>query len=187
MYIALLRGINVNGHRMIRMADLRSLASGLGFEDVETYIQTGNVLLRSDGTEETVRSALEEALRGWFREEVPVAVRTPEQLRDVAATCPFAPQRDTVVYVGFFVRPPDPSRAADLAQRLPRTGDEMQLGERHVYIHYRQGVHRSPLSNAFFERALGVDITSRNLRTVQALAAPARRLPQAADPDRGRL
>ncbi len=100
MYVALLRGINVNGHRMIRMADLRSLASGLGFEDVETYIQTGNVLLRSDGTEETVRSALEEALRGWFGEEVPVAVRTPEQLRDVAATCPFAPQRDTVVMSG---------------------------------------------------------------------------------------
>ncbi len=168
-----MRGINVNGRRMIPMARLRELAAGLGYRRVGSYIQTGNLLLESPLGPDAVRRQLEAALRETFGCDVAVAVRSPKDLERVLALCPYQPGQNEVVYVAFAVTPPAPERLA--AAGVPACGDCCTLEPTEVYILYRHGVHGSPLSNAFFERALGVPMTSRNLRTVQKLVELARR------------
>ena len=171
-HIALLRGINVNGRRVIPMARLRELAAGLGYRRVESYIQTGNVLLESPAPD-AVRRQLEAALHETFGCDVAVAVRSPKDLERVLALCPYQPGQHEVVYVAFAVTPPALERRA--AAGVEACGDCCTLEPTEVYILYRHGVHGSPLSNAFFERTLGVPMTSRNLRTVQKLVELARR------------
>jgi uncharacterized protein (DUF1697 family) len=167
LYVAFLRGINVSGHRMIPMAALRDAVGALGFSGVETYIQTGNLLLESDLEPGSVQSRLSAGIADTFGHQVPVAVRTEEALRAAVARCPYRPEPETAVYVGFMVDDPGAGRREVLlAGGGPATGDAFQIVSREIYIHYRHGVHTSPLSNAFFERRLGVPVTSRNLRTV---------------------
>ncbi len=168
-HIALLRGINVNGQRMIPMARLRAMAEALGYARVETYIQTGNLLLESPSALREVRHSLEVSLRATFGWEVAVAVRSPGDIDRVLAGCPYQPGEGEVVYVGFTAAMPEPGRVAEARGRVPDCGDSCTVEPEHVYILYRHGVHSSPLSNAFFERWLGVPMTSRNLGTVRKL------------------
>jgi len=168
-HIAPLRGINVNGQRTIPMARLRAMAKALGYARVETYIQTGNLLLESPSALHEVRRSLEVSLRATFGWEVAVAVRSPGDLGRVLAGCPYQPGEGDVVYVGFAATMPEPGRVAEAMGRVPGWGDSCTVGPEHVYILYRNGVHRSPLSHAFFERWLGFPMTSRNLGTVPKL------------------
>ncbi len=151
------------------MRELRSLGLACGFVDVATYIQTGNVLVAADASGEQVRVRLERALAQRLAEPVPVAVVTPATLARVAETVPVVPVGE-VVYVAFWVEPPDPGRLAALSSRVPATADRLTVGSDAVYIWYRQGVHGSPLSNAWLERQLKVPMTSRNASTVTQLA-----------------
>ena len=170
-HIAFLRGINVSGHRMIPMADLRKVAGELGFGPVRTHIQTGNVLFDTAASEAKIRNTLEPALKAAFGYDIPVAVRSRAELGNAIADCPYAPADGEVVYVGFFVSEPDPAQATALLGRLPESTDMVRLGERHLYVLYRSGVHTSPLSNAMFERRLKVPVTARNLSTLRRLDA----------------
>ncbi len=176
-YVALLRGINVNGQRMIPMANLREMAAALGYDRVETYIQTGNLLFESPMGPDEVRHQLEHAIMATFGFEVAVAVRSPEDIARAHADCPYQPGEGEVVYVAFSVTPPETARLAAAAGG-PDCGDLFTVTPTEVYILYRHGVHASALSNAYFERVLGVPMTSRNLRTLAKLAdlAPRRAL-----------
>lgn len=169
LHIALLRGINVNGKRMIPMAGLREMAKGLGYQGVESYIQTGNLLLESPLDQDEVRHQLEGAIRAAFGFDVTVAVRSPGDIDETLARCPYQPAEGEVVYVAFAVSPPTPERLKATADAMPDSGDRCTCTSQEVYILYREGVHASSLSNAFFERSLGIAMTSRNLRTVQKL------------------
>lgn len=174
LHIALLRGVNVNGQRMIPMAELRAVAEGLGFEKAGTYIQTGNLLFDSPRGPEEARLALEAAIMTAFGHDVQVAVRSPQEIAQVVDLCPFVPSEGEVVCVAFAVTSWEPGRGTEVTGRSIAGGDSFAVADRHLYIHYRRGMHGSPLSNAYFERALGVALTSRNLSTVgrlQALAA----------------
>jgi uncharacterized protein (DUF1697 family) len=169
LHIALLRGVNVSGRRMIPMAALRAVTAGLGFEKVATHIQTGNLLFESARDPQDVRLALEAAIMSAFGHAVKVAVRSPQEIAEVVGGCPFEPAEGEVVYVAFATTPWEPGRGAEVSGRATVGGDSFALGDHHVYIHYRSGVHGSPLSNAYFERAVGVALTSRNLSTLGRL------------------
>ncbi len=169
-HVALLRGINVNGQRMIPMANLREMAAALGHGRVETYIQTGNLLFDSPMGPDAVRRQLEHAILRTFGFEVAVAVRTPGEIARAYADCPYQPGDGEVVYVAFAITPPETARLAAAAAVGPGSGDVCMVTPTEVYVLYRRGVHASPLSNAYFERALGVPMTSRNLRTVAKLS-----------------
>jgi uncharacterized protein (DUF1697 family) len=174
-YVALLRGVNV-GNRKVPMEDLRELAVGLGFSDVATYIQPGNLLFESGDGPEGIRDALEGALKERFGREIPVAVRTGPQMVEAYQGCPFVPAEGEVVYVGFLVCRASADLLAALADEGRAEGDDRDaavVADDRVYVLYRHGVHVSPLSNAWMERRLKVPVTSRNLRTVHQVATRA--------------
>lgn len=168
-YVALLRGINVSGHNLIKMADLRQLCQQIGLHHVQTYIQSGNILFDADQPEAALRTQLESAVLETFGLTVPTTLRTAQAMQQIVDRCPFDPQEGHGLYVSLLVEPPAPEGIARLAEGAGAP-DEYRLIGREVYILCRQPYHKSKLTNQFFEQKLGVPATARNWNTVTKLA-----------------
>lgn len=174
-YAALLRGINVGGHRKVPMAELRSVLEELGHRDVRTYLQSGNAVFTTDADEqgdEDVTAAVENAIEKRFGFRVDCLVRDAEYLAAVADACPFpaAELEGKQLHVTFFSEPVGPERfaALDEAAFLP---EEFRLGDRALYLYAPEGLGRSKLGEALSRPALvkGVVATTRNWNTVVKL------------------
>lgn len=174
-WVALLRGINVGGHAPVPMAELRELCVELGFEEVRTYIQSGNVVFRSDGDRERVRQRLVRGIQERFGHQVPVVARTADELEEVVDTHPFAREGhdEKTLHVGFLEVAPGPAVVAALPEAPPGP-ERFRVQGAHVHLHYPEGVGRSKLTGAWFERGLGTRMTMRNWRTVNRLLGMAR-------------
>jgi uncharacterized protein (DUF1697 family) len=118
-YSALLRGINLGSHKRVRMADLRELAEDLGCADVRTYVQSGNVVFRSDRSAADLTKAIEKGIEKQLGLDVIVVIRTERQLRNLVANNPFvrAKIRPNTLYVAFLAEKPDPKRLRQLGDR----------------------------------------------------------------------
>jgi uncharacterized protein (DUF1697 family) len=170
-YAALLRGINLARHKRVAMAELRALVEGLGCADVRTYVQSGNVVFRSDRSAADLARAIEKAIDKELGLDVTVVIRTDRQLRDLVAKNPFVGQKppQKTLYVAFLAEKPDRTRVRQLIEgnfepeRFDVAGDD-------VYLFFPNGYGRVKLNNAMLERQLGVAATTRNWRTVTALA-----------------
>ena len=173
-FIAMLRGINVGGHAKVPMAELRATFLDLGYGEVRTYIQSGNVVFGAAGSAAQLQSTIEQGLEDRFGLGIKVVLRTKAQLDKAIADNPWAGGRrdDAKLHVTFLGSTPASSRALGLDTQgfLP---DEFVVRGREVYVHCPDGYGRTKLNNAFFERALGVTATTRTLRTVTTLAAMA--------------
>lgn len=172
-YVALLRGINVTGRNPIAMQDLRTLVTTAGGEDVETYLQSGNVVFRSTVSDsERMRGAIESRVRSQLGLDVAVVVRTAEDLlRSMEANPLLSDDRErSHLHVTFLGSIPESGRVAALRDvagtYLP---DLFRLAPTEVYLYTPNGYGRTKLNNAFFERRLGVVATTRNWRTVTSL------------------
>lgn len=171
-YVALLRGINVGGRKKVAMGDLRGVLSGLGYEDVETLLQSGNALFTAAPKRNTdaLGRQIEEALERDLDMEVRVLVRTPADLAEVVEANPFpdAISEPSKLHVAFLSATPGAGKVAELdpARFQP---DELQVSERAVYLWYPNGAGRSKLTNDVLERKLGVTATTRNWNTVLKL------------------
>lgn len=170
--VALLRGINVGGHRKLPMARLRELAEQLGWSDVETYVQSGNLVFTAPARtgEDAAASALSAAVEEAFGYDVPVVVRTRAHLADIVAADPFGaradnPARYQVLFLG---QAPDPAVVADLDPDAIAP-DAFLLRGREVYLWTPDGVRDSRLTRALSEQRLGTTATARNWRTVLRL------------------
>lgn len=164
LYIALLRGINVGGSGMLAMKDLAALCSGLGFDSVRTYIQSGNVLFEARQKEAAIRARLEKSLTARVGKPVDVMVRTPAEMRAILEGNPFPKEKPAKVAVAFLSAAPP----KDLLDRVVATGGEqVKPGKREVYVYYPDGMGRSklklPLNKA--------PATVRNINTVAKLVA----------------
>ncbi|HZO62398.1 MAG TPA: DUF1697 domain-containing protein [Gaiellaceae bacterium] len=170
-YAALLRGINLGAHNRIAMADLRALVEGLGAEDVQSYVQSGNVVLRSSETAAVLARRIESAVSRSLGLEVTVVVRTGRRLARIVAANPFAGPEvaPTALHVAFLASRPAPAAVAELARR-DFGQDRFEVAGEDVYLLYPGGAGRTKLSNTALERHLGVRATMRNWRTVTALA-----------------
>lgn len=160
-YIALLRAVNVGGTGKLPMAELRAMCEAAGFEDVRTYIASGNVVLRSKLGAPRVRAALEAQLQAYAGKPVGVVVRTGAELRRALDANPFkqaAPNRTVLIFL-------DEAPPADaLAAVKHRNGEEIALGEREIYVHYGDGMADSKLVIPAAKAG-----TARNLNTVAKL------------------
>ncbi|MEU7588539.1 DUF1697 domain-containing protein [Micromonospora sp. NPDC049230] len=171
-YVALLRGVNV-GTTRLAMADLRRIVTDLGHQDVKTYLQSGNVAFGS-----TVRDAgklaagIERALTDELAVPVPVLVRSGRELAAVAGGNPYADREDdpTRVLVAFLAT--EPTKSAVDALSVPG-GENVSftVTGREVFLHFVDGGYgRSKFTNAYLEKKLGVVATTRNWKSVRALA-----------------
>ncbi len=162
VYIALLRAVNVGGTSSLPMAELKATCEGLGFTDVKTYIQSGNVLFRSDETEKTVEEKLDEALGQKMGKRPGVMVRSRKELDGIIADVPFPDAKPNFLLV-YFLPEAAPSDALD--KMVAPDGEESKLAGREIYVHYPNGSGRSKLKLPALKAG-----TSRNLNTVRKLA-----------------
>jgi uncharacterized protein (DUF1697 family) len=175
-YVALLRSVNVGGHGRITMNELRRSFEALGFADVTTYIQTGNVLFNARSKSETaVATSIEEQMVRDFGDAPAVIVRTVADLLRIGASSPYdkAGADPARHHVTFLAQKP----AADALRAFsppPSGRDELVVDGREVYVHTPDGYGTSKLSGAMLERRLGVVSTTRNWNTVTKLCELAR-------------
>jgi uncharacterized protein (DUF1697 family) len=176
-WIALLRGINVGGHNKIPMAELRKACGEIGFADVATYIQSGNVVFRAQGSAKQVAEKLRAVIAERFGCDVPVVLRTVGELERVAGANPFLDQGADVsrLHVGFLLDEPAQSRVSGMPAQPPGP-EEFRVVGADVYLHYPEGMGTSKLTTAYFDRALGTTMTARNWRTVNKLVEMGRDL-----------
>jgi uncharacterized protein (DUF1697 family) len=171
-HIALLRGINVGGHRSVGMTDLRNFLTKLGFDDVRSLLQSGNVVFGSRArTGAELERFLEAESVKRFGIEIDFFVRAPEEWKSMIRQNPFRKEAEldpAHLVVMLLKSPPRPEDVAALQQGI--SGREIvQAKGRHLYAFYPDGQGRSRLTNAVIERKLG-RCTGRNWNTVLKLA-----------------
>ncbi|MFF7718036.1 DUF1697 domain-containing protein [Streptomyces luteogriseus] len=172
-YAALLRGINVGGSRKVPMADLRTLLTDLGLDDVRTHLQSGQAVFASGhGDEESLAGQIARALEKHFGFGVDVIVRDHAYLRAIADACPFpaADLEPKQLHVTYFSAPVTPDRFAEIDQEayLP---EEFRLGDRALYLYAPNGLGRSKLAENLSKPRInkGLIATTRNWNTVVKL------------------
>jgi uncharacterized protein (DUF1697 family) len=170
-YVALLRGINLGARNKLAMGDLRALVEALGGEDVETYVQSGNVVFTSGADAGTLERGLADEIGRAHGLEVPVLVRSAGELNTIVRKNPFlrAGADEKSLHVTFLDEKPQQALVKKLDPSLS-SPDELRVAGREVYLLCPNGYGRSKLSNAFFEKRLDVVATTRNWRTVRTLA-----------------
>ncbi len=177
-YISLLRGINVSGHKKILMKDLKALYEKLGFKDVITYIQSGNVVFESatDNPDE-IRSHLEKAISENYDFSVDILVLSAAHFESVLENLPFqnyALDKDgTKIIVTFLSDQPDKLQLDEM-MTYAAPSEEMIPGNKALYFRFPDGYGKTKLTNVLMERKLKLSTTSRNLKTVVKLAALAK-------------
>lgn len=160
-YAVLLRAVNVGATGKLPMATLRALCEAAGYEDVRTYIASGNVVLRSDQSEAEVKSAIEQRLADHAGKPVGVLVRSAGELAAILAANPFPEAKPNFTVAIFLDAAPDP---ATLDAVRHRDDEAIALGLREIYVTYPSGQGRSKL--VIPAAAKG---TARNMNTIAKL------------------
>lgn len=171
-YIILLRGINVSGKNKLKMADLRAMLEGMNFADVQTYIQSGNIIIESA---ETPNSTLEERVKtqimDTFGYDVPVLALTVDELQDIFSNNPFLTKRNediTKLHVTILKQIADNERV-DMIKYIKHKTDEFEIKDKLIYLFCPDGYGRTKFTNNFFESKLKVQATTRNWKTITKL------------------
>lgn len=162
-YVALLRGVNVAGRGTLRMDELRRVFLALGYTEVATYIQSGNVIFTSDVPVDA--DSLQSDMGAELGADVTVMVRTAAELEGVVRRNPFGGADPSKLHVGFLARQP-PAVSLDLQRFRP---EEAIIDGREVYFHLPNGIGRAKLP-PYLDRQLKVPVTVRNWNTVTKLA-----------------
>ena len=171
-YVALLRGINVGGNTMVKMEELRRTFEALGFENVTSYINSGNLAFDARKTSETnLVKKIEDAVELLIDKRVQVMVREQPDIEQVIANNPFDGkyQNHKEMHVIFLRSELSEDQVAWLTDATP-TGEHFQVSGREIYCHLPMGVADSYLGRGQFEKKLKAAVTARNWRTVQKLA-----------------
>lgn len=168
--ILLLRGINLGARRRVSMADLRALLTEAGHADVRTHLQSGNVLLTSDEPPERLGELVECQIQAALGLEVPVVVRTRDEVADVVAANPLAGVADDpkLLQVSFLSAAPAPGVAEEL-EAADVAPERVAVWGREIYAWHPNGIQGSPLARILSDRRLGVTATARNWATVTKL------------------
>lgn len=171
-FIAILRGINVTGHKIIRMEDLRASFEALGFRQVRTYVQSGNVIFETSG-DKNLSSKIEKMVLQDYGFSVSVFVKTPKEIAQVLRANPFPELAGTDhsrLYVTF-LSAPALSTAESVLKGLATEQERYHVGHREIYLYCPDGYGKTKMSNPAIEKRLGVVATTRNWRSVNALLA----------------
>lgn len=173
IYIALLRGINVSGQKKIKMADLKMLFETLGFQEVRTYIQSGNVVFKSDLEDTAVlQNTIEAELIKVYSVSIPTLVLKRKDLLDIYQKNPFSGDAEDMKKICFVLlkEEPEEDKAVALAKET-FPNENFIITSECVYLQCLNGFGRAKCNNNFFEKRLRTKATSRNHRTITQLLA----------------
>jgi len=172
LIVSLLRAVNVGGRNLVRMEALRSLYSSLGFEDVQSYVQSGNVIFRTESKDlPAIADSIRKAIARKFSVDSDIILRTSGELRKVMAANPFKgtkgldPRKLQVAFL-----PADPGAAArKKVLEIKVTPEELRAQGRELFIYFPEGMGRSRFPWPLVEKTLGMRGTVRNWNTVTKL------------------
>jgi uncharacterized protein (DUF1697 family) len=167
-YVAFLRAINVGGHRIIKMEDLKRMFESFGLENVQTYIQSGNVIFESSkddaaSLETEIESQLEKAA-GY---KIQLFVRKMREVQSIANKSPFTARADETVFVAFLNQRPD-KKAGQALMLFKSEADDFAVKGREVY-NLRRDREKSVFSPNFIEKIFKAPATTRNLTTIKKI------------------
>ncbi|MEY3237782.1 MAG: hypothetical protein RI883_1883 [Bacteroidota bacterium] len=178
-YISILRGINVGGHRLIKMVDLKSLVTNLGFRNVQTYIQSGNIVFQfTETSEEILEEMIRSAIKKQYDFDVPVMVKGIAEMKDIAAKNPYLKDDSKDIshlHVTFLDGIPNQEKYDTLATGDFKS-DEYTLVGKNIYVYCPNGYGNTKLTNTFFENKLKVGATTRNWKTTNELLVMAEKI-----------
>ncbi|MGB7600261.1 MAG: DUF1697 domain-containing protein [Candidatus Sulfotelmatobacter sp.] len=172
VYVALLRGINLGGHKKIKMEELRASLAAMGFDDVKTYIQSGNVVFKTAKiSDKALSRKIEATILSKFGHSVSVIIRTADEIKQVIANNPFLKQADidqTKLHVMFLTEPPAQSALKQLETLVLKPDQFRSLGKE-LYFYLPNGVAESAVMKKPIDRGLAIPTTMRNWRTVNTI------------------
>jgi uncharacterized protein (DUF1697 family) len=168
-YVAFLRGVNLGPTNKISMPALRAMAEDLGYADVATYINSGNLILSSPKKADTVEREISKTIQDTFGRPIDVTVRTPAQLKKILAENPYPDGNPSQVTVAFLTKAPAKD-AKDKVAAVAKDYEPFTIAGQQVYVNYSQGIGRSKLAEKFSD-IIGVSSTVRNIRTVDKVLA----------------
>lgn len=175
IYIALLRGINVGGKNIIKMVDLKRVFETMGFCQVQTYIQSGNVLFKSEDEEGALRKKIEHGIDAAFGFSVTVVLRTAAELEWVISNCPFsekaiseaeASSEGESLYVSLLTHAPSQDKI-DKLNAYRSESDDYRIEGREVFLLFCNSIRNSKLASNLHK--LDVPATVRNWKTISKL------------------
>jgi uncharacterized protein (DUF1697 family) len=168
--IVLLRGINLGSRNRVAMPALRELLAGVGFEDVRTYVQSGNVVLETRRKPASVAKTCEKTIAAELGLDIAVVVRTRDELAEVVRRNPLGAVADNPkrYQVSFLESEPDP-KVVEKMTGLAADGERVEAIGREIYAWHPEGVARSKLWAGLAGKGLGVKATARNWTTVATL------------------
>jgi uncharacterized protein (DUF1697 family) len=171
-FIALLRGINVSGQKKIKMSEIKILFEDISFTNVETYIQSGNVLFLSDlNDKKTIRERLEKKIESKFGYQVQVIIKTPDELKYALNYNPFLRDKKNDfdrLYFTFLSEKPSAINIRKLRE-FEYPPEEYIIDGDMIYLLFPNGYGKAKMNNNFFEKKLNVFATTRNYKTVKTL------------------
>ncbi len=172
-FISILRGINVSGQKKILMADLKALYESLKFKEVITYIQSGNVIFRSDGKLSDLELAkkIETAIYKKYSFNVPVIIRSVEEIRKIISINPLLKEKNIYIdrlFVSFLSEIPNQLNLESI-KMIDYSPDRFTIIGKEAFLYVPESYGETKLSNTFFENKLKVTATTRNWKTVNKL------------------
>ena len=168
-YVAFLRGVNLGPNNKISMPALRTMAEDLGYSNVATYINSGNLIISSPKKVAAVEREISDAIKKTFGRPIDVTVRTSAQLRKILAENPYPDGNPSQVTVAFLIKPPAKD-AKDKVAAVAADYEPFTFAGQQVYVNYTQGLGRSKLAEKF-SAIIGVSSTIRTIRTVEKVLA----------------
>ena len=168
-YIALLRGINVGGHKKILMADLRTMLESIGLKDVQTYIQSGNVVFTSSEGK-NLSEKISEAIKREYGFEVPVLIKKASEMEQIIKACSFSGEKKEKSYFTLLFEIPSEENI-EKTNKLNYPNEEFKITKDCVYFFCATGYGQAKSSGNLFENKLKVVATARNYRTMMKLIA----------------
>ncbi|MES2653976.1 MAG: DUF1697 domain-containing protein [Bacteroidota bacterium] len=178
-YISLLRGINVSGHKLIKMDALQKMYTDLQFKNSQTYIQSGNVIFQYKPTPtKTLAETIAKQIQKSFGFEVPVMVKELAELTAIANNNPFINKRQEDIqwlHVTLLSEEAEKSHI-DKIKDLSFGADEYIIANNAIYVFCPNGYGNTKLNNNFFENKLKVNATTRNWKTITKLLSMAEAL-----------
>ncbi len=171
-YIALLRGINVGGHKKILMADLRTLLEEMDLEKVQTYIQSGNIVFHSEDTDSlAIAKSIELKIWEKYGFDVPVLVKRPEDFTYVMERHPYPGKfhaEENRFMVVFLYDSPSPTLSAELGNQT-NSIEQFIIDKNYIYMYYAEGYAKAKVNTNYIEKKLGLKSTARNLKKIRTL------------------
>src|SRR5688572_19460641 len=173
-YVAFLRGINLGPTNKISMPELRAMATDLGYTDVATYINSGNLIFASTKKAAALEREISAGIKERFGTDTDVAVRTPARLRKILADNPYPDGSPSQVTVAFLTKAA-PAQAKRRVAEMATDAEPVTFAGSEVYVYYSNGIGKSKLAEKF-SSVIGVSSTVRNINTVTKVLALCERL-----------